>query len=109
MLKRWFKNRLTTIMRHNGYTSSMITVEECEKKNKWTPCDLILREWLNNGGGSSKGFLGITRSECRKCFLYICDNKQELIDLDMISKDATNNAGFPLWYSWHFEIKGRDY
>lgn len=102
MLKRWFKNRLETIKKHNDFQDNEDTVEECENNGHWTPCDLILREVLNNGGGSARGFLGITRSECLKCYDYILENKQELIDMNMISKSAWNNSGFPLWDNYNF-------
>lgn len=101
-MKKWFENRLKTIMEHNNYASDMLTVEKCEVKGKWTPCDLIAREYLNNGGGSSKGFLGITRAECIKCYRYMQEIKEELLTKNMISEVAWNNSGCPLWYNYNF-------
>lgn len=69
---------------------------------KWTPTDLVLREMLNNGGGSSKGFLGIMPKTCKKLYDYIVDNKQEFINLNWVNKDGYNNFGFPLWKDYDF-------
>lgn len=102
MLDKWFENRIKTIMAHNDYSDDMVTVAVCTEKGRWTPCDLIAREYLNNGGGSAKGFLGITRAECIKCYDYMRKVKQELIDKDMVNKKAWNNSGFPLWDNYNF-------
>ena len=102
MLKKWFMNRLHTIMEHNDYEEDWLDVETCDANGKWTPCDLIAREYLNNGGGSAKGFLGITRSTCITCYDYMQEVKDELIQLNMISKEAWNNSGFPLWHDYNF-------
>ena len=101
-LPKWFENRMKTIMSHNYYREDWVTTTICEENNKWTPCDLVIREYLNNGGGSSKGFLGITRSECYRCYDFIKTNKTELIAMDYINKDGWNNSGFPLWKDWNF-------
>ncbi len=96
-IPRWFLNRLHTIMKHNEYSEDMITVTACDKQNQWTPTDLILREYYNNGGGSSKGFLGISRSECYRCFKFIKENQSELKQLDYYNETGFNNFGFKLW------------
>ena len=102
-LPRWFLNRLHTIMEYNHYSEEMITVQECDKHNKWTPTDLILREYYNNGGGSSKGFLGITRSECIKCYEFIKANQGLLREMDYYNESGTNNSGFPLWDNYEID------
>lgn len=102
MIKKWFLNRLNTIMEHNDYPKDCITVEKCNAIDRWTPADLIAREYLNNGGGSAKGFLGISRAECIKCYDYMCEIKEELIKLDLISEEAYNNSGFRLWSNYNF-------
>lgn len=99
-LPKWFLNRLHAIMKHNDYTEEMITVQECDKQQKWTPTDLILREYYNNGGGSSKGFLGITCAQCIKCFDYIKENQKMLQEMDFYSEKGFNNWGFPLWNNY---------
>lgn len=100
MLEKWFLNRIQTIMKHNDYREDMITTKVCNEEGKWTPCDLIAREYLNNGGGSAKGFLGISRSECNKCYDYMCENRDELIDLDYVSQEGWNNWGIKLWQDY---------
>lgn len=101
-LKLWFTNCLKKVAEHNDYTSDMMTVSACDPCGKWTPADLIAREYLNNGAGSAKGFLGITPSKCREAYAYMCENRQTLIDLDLVSKEAWNNHGFPLWVNYNF-------
>ena len=101
-LPKWFKNRMKTIMSHNKYGEDWITTTVCEEHGKWTPCDLVIREYLNNGGGSSQGFLGLTRSECIRCYDFIKGNKEDLIAMDYINKDGWNSSGFPLWKDWNF-------
>lgn len=99
-IPRWFMNRLHTVMKHNEYTEEMITVEECNKSNKWTPTDLILREYYNNGGGSSKGFLGLPTYECKKCYQFIKENQEILREMDYYNQEGYNNFGFRLWHNY---------
>ena len=102
-LPKWFLNRLHTVMEHNEYSEEMITVEECDKHGKWTPTDLILREYYNNGGGSSKGFLGITPSDCIKCYEFIKENQEALRELNYYNEKGFNNFGFPLWSNYNVD------
>ena len=102
MIKKWFLNRLKTIMEHNEYEQEWLTESVCNEHEKWTPCDLIAREYLNNGCGSSKGFLGITPSECRKCYDYMKEHKDYLVENDLVNEKAWNNSGFPLWSNYNF-------
>ena len=101
-MEKWFEKTLDKVMKYNEYEKGAISVEVCDTLKRWTPCDLILREYLNNGGGSAKGFLGITPGECRKCYEYIKENKEEFISKNMISKNGKNNFGFPLWENYNF-------
>ena len=102
-LARWFKNRLKTIVKHNNQEEDKdITFEACNAKGLWTPCDLIAREELNNGSGSAEGFLGITPSENRKCYDYMKQNKDYLVEQHLVSEKAWNNSGFPLWSDYNF-------
>ena len=100
MNRTTFENRLNTIMEHNDYGESR-TVTECNNIERWSPVDLILREYLNNGGGSAPGFLGISRRECIECYDYIMEHLEELISADMISERGWNNSGFPLWTNYN--------
>ena len=102
-MKKWFENTLKKIMEYNEYPEGALTVEACTAINKWTPCDLIAREYLNNGGGSAKGFLGLYPYQCKKAYDYMCEIKQELIEKGMVNKEAWNNSGFPLWDNYEFD------
>ena len=84
------------VAEHNNYGDARM-VEECDKLGKWTPVDLICREYLNNGGGSAKGFLGITTKQCCDLYEFIVTHKENFINCYLISKDAWNNFGCPLW------------
>jgi len=99
-LPKWFLNRLHTIMEHNDFSEEMITVEECEKQGKWTPTDLILREYYNNGGGSSMGFLGISSRECIRSYEFIKENQKLLKEMGYYNETGYNNFGFKLWDNW---------
>lgn len=97
-----FNNLLKKIMEFYGdYTEDMMTEKVCTKKDRWTPCDLILREWYNNGGGSARGFLGISPSQCEQGYWYILEHKNELLEKNYISKDGWNNSGFSLWKNYN--------
>lgn len=96
-LARWFVNRLRTIMEHNDYGNDWLTAKICDNHGKWTPVDLILREYYNNGGGSAKGFLGISRAECYRCYDYVVNNQELLRKMDYYSAMGWNNFGIPLW------------
>lgn len=98
--QKQFENTLNKIMEHNRYNEKMVTVEECNKYDKWTPTDLIMREYYNNGGGSAKGFLGITPKRCEEAFDYIQEHKQELVQKRYINEKGYNNFGFPLWTNY---------
>lgn len=101
MIKKWFINRLKTIMADNEIKDEEMFVEGAEKNGHWTPTDLILREEYNNGGGSAKGFLGISTAECHKCYHYIKENQEELKKLGYYSEVGINNWGITLWTNWN--------
>ena len=101
-MDKWFTNTLNRIMKYLDYKEDWTTSTVCDQNGKWTPCDLIAREYLNNGGGSAKGFLGISTNQCIKCYQYMGTIKQELIDNDLISIEAWNNSGFKLWTNYNF-------
>lgn len=97
MEQKAFENNLKKVMEHNDYEPYMITVKECDKCDKWTPVDLVMREYYNNGCGSAKGFLGIMPSTCEKMAQYIIENQEELKAKDMYNKKGVSNFGFTLW------------
>lgn len=99
---KWFENILKDVMEHNEYKENETTVSVCDTLNRWTPCDLIIREYLNNGGGSAKGFLGITTLQCEKAYNYIKEHKEEFISKNMINKNGHNNWGISLWENYNF-------
>lgn len=101
-MKRWFMNRLLTIMKHNNYTDDMLDVSHCNAHNKWTPCDLIAREYLNNGGASARGFLGISKTECIRSYNYMREIKEELLKKNYVNESAWNNSGIRLWKEYNF-------
>ena len=101
-IARFLKNAIKTVMEHNDYTEDMVTAEVCDKKGFWSPCDLIIREALNNGGGSAKGFLDMTKANCLKCYNYMVDNRQSVIDLGLVHEKGWNNFGIQLWNNYNF-------
>ena len=101
-MKKSLQTLIEKVMTHNNYQNNQITATECDKIDRWTPVDLIIREYLNNGGGSAKGFLGIQPYQCRKAYEELKQIKQELIDKDLIHKDAWNASGFTLWTDYNF-------
>ena len=64
----------------------------------WTLAELFARQWLNNGGD------GFGMVNVRKMYNLLCENKQLLIDNDMISKEGRNNSGYPLWNEYAFDF-----
>lgn len=98
----WFRNRVKKVMEHNDYTEDMVSVNVCEKRGKWTPCDLIIREELNNGGGSAQGFLGLTSIECHTCYKFLVNNKELVKSMDLVNEQGWNNSGFKLWNDWNY-------
>ena len=98
----WFRNRVKKVMEHNKFTADMISVKVCDRKQKWTPCDLIIREELNNGGGSAKGFLGLSTADCHKCYDFLVKNKEMVKKLDLVNEKGVNNWGFTLWSNWNY-------
>ena len=101
MTDKRFNEILHKVMKHNDYTDDMTTVAACNERDAWTPCDLIMREYLNNGGGSAIGFLGITKRECCEAYDFIMDDIETFIAADMINERAWNNSGFPLWNNYN--------
>lgn len=57
----------------------------------WTLADLLVRQWLNNGGD------GFEMVNVQEGYMFVKEHKQELIDNNMLSKEGFNNAGFRIW------------
>jgi len=100
MNKKTFMKHITEVMKHNDYTDDMLTASVCGEKGFWSPVDLIMREYYNNGGGSAKGFLGLSTSVAIRCADYIVEHQKELRELDYYNKEGYNNFGFPLWNNY---------
>lgn len=66
-------------------------------KNSWSIADLFIRQWLNN---MSDGFDMV---RVKEMYRMLCDNKHVLIDNNLVSRDAQNNSGFPLWKDYDFD------
>jgi hypothetical protein len=63
---------------------------------KWTLPELMIRQFLNNGGD---GF-GMTNVEYN--YGWLKSIKEDLIKHNLISSDGLNNAGYPLWLDYNF-------
>lgn len=98
--KRQFENRIRKVMEHNDYTPDMMTAQACEAKGFWSPLDLILREYYNNGGGSAKGFLGLTTKDCIDCYEYAREHQEELREAGLYNEVGISNCGFTLWHNY---------
>lgn len=99
--ERQFNNTLKKVMDCNLYPKNALTTSVCNRMEKWTPTDLILREYYNNGGGSAKGFLGITTKRCIEAYEYIKEHQHELALADYYNETGYNNWGFKLWDNFH--------
>lgn len=98
--KRQFEQVLKNIILHCDYSDEMVTVEECSKYNVWTPCDMIMREYYQNGCISAPMLLGITSKRCQDAFDYIQNHKEELIQAHYINERGINNYGRTLWSNY---------
>lgn len=64
---------------------------------KWTLPELFIRQWLNNGcDGFDLEYVGDT-------YDWLVEIKDDLIRLDMVSKEGFNNSGFPLWNDYDYD------
>jgi len=63
---------------------------------KYTLADLMIRQFLNNGVD------GFDMKNVGKNYLWLLSIKEELIKHNLVSKDARNNSGFPLWEDYNF-------
>ena len=63
---------------------------------KYTLADLVIRQYLNNGGN---GF-GMVNVENN--YFWLKEIKDDLIKHNLVSESAKNNFGFPLWENYNF-------
>ena len=63
----------------------------------WTLADLFARQLLNNGGD------GFGMVNVQAMYDLLCENKQLLLDNNMVSKKADNNSGYLLWDNYEFD------
>ena len=66
-------------------------------EEEWTLADLFARQLLNNGGD------GFDMVNVRQMYEMLCQNKQLLLDNNMISKVGRNNSGYSLWEDYNFD------
>ena len=66
---------------------------------QWTLADLFIRQWLNNGWD------GFGMNNVEEVYRYLVDNKELLIEYDLVSPDGINNSGIPLWDNYDFEAE----
>jgi len=94
LVKRNRKEKLISILQSNYDEAAPIEVNN----KHWTLADLFVRQWLNNG---EDGF-GMINVE--QMYILLCNNKQLIIDHNLISKSATNNFGYALWNDYNFDV-----
>jgi hypothetical protein len=63
----------------------------------WSLADLFIRQYLNN---SDDGF-GMWNVV--EVYRNLCEYKDLLIEKNLISKEAWNNSGYPLWKDYNFD------
>ncbi|MEK9697958.1 MAG: hypothetical protein VW270_19475 [Candidatus Poseidoniales archaeon] len=92
------KEQLIETLQSNYNDKAPIEVND----KHWTLADLFARQWLNNGWD------GFGMVNVKQMYNLLCENKQLLIDNNMINEVAWNNSGYPLWdgYDFDFHYKG---
>ena len=103
MLKLWFRNRLQKILEYYNEKPEELTSAGAHKNGHWSPCDLILREALENKFKPAHSFVGFSVPEGKKCYIYICENKDELIEMGYISKKGWDKFHNILWNNYDFD------
>tara|TARA_B100000683_G_C12469936_1_gene547411 strand:- start:493 stop:978 length:486 start_codon:yes stop_codon:yes gene_type:complete len=67
-----------------------------EKQQIWSLPDLFIRQWLNNHQD------GFGLKNVGAVYTYLVGARDELIANNFISKDGSNNSGYPLWKNYDF-------
>jgi len=95
------KNEIIEYLLSNCADENRITMKD-KKYHKvndknWTIADLFIRQQLNNGCD------GFGMENVYEVYDYLLENKEQLIEYDLLSKDGFNNSGFPLWKNYNLE------
>lgn len=76
-----------------------LTVEAGEKTQTWTLAGLFVRRWLNDMYDAP----GWGLTNVRDVYIYLCVNKESVVEHGLIEKEGYNNSGFPLWSDYDFD------
>ena len=87
-----YNRELQKVAEHNKLNK----LEWFENEGRWTPVDLVLRRYLNDGE-TSEVFLGLNEEEFQRALSYIRNNFEDLVNQKQISTYGKNNYGFELW------------
>ena len=91
------KQELTKILLEN-YDDGEPTLPPIEvNEDEWTFADLFIRRYLNDGNANGFGMTNVG-----EIYHFIVEHKQDFIKYNMISKEAVNNYGIPLWKHYEF-------
>ena len=101
MTTAYFNKRLLKFMEDNGCKE--LTVTKCDLLGVWTPVDLIMREYYNNGGGNHKNYGFRTLKSFYNMVDYIREHQQELREKNLYNKDGYNPFGFQLWKDYQLD------
>ena len=101
MKKSTFEKNLVKFMEFNGCKE--LTVTKCDLLGVWTPIDLIMREYYNNGGGNYACYGFKTIRAFDNMVDYIVEHQKELRAKNLYNKDGYNAFGFPLWSNYKLD------
>jgi len=82
-----------------GKEEPALTVEAGEKTQTWTLAGLFVRRWLNDRYDAP----GWGLTNVGKVYIYLCVNKESVVEHGLIEKEGYNNSGFPLWSDYDFD------
>jgi hypothetical protein len=94
--KKIIETLLKDIMSKEDKKEYAKEIYHTENPTKYTIADLYIRQFLNNG---ADGF-GMTRVS--ENYTFLKSIKQKLIAYKLVSRNAYNNSGFPLWNNYDF-------
>ena len=76
-----------------------MTVKEGLAVGQYTLADLFIRRYLNDMSDAP----GWGLRNVKRVYKFCCKYKMDLIQHDMVNKEASNNVGFELWKDYKFE------